>query len=78
VYDGLQMRDSAVPVELLQSTELPTLALFSNASPEWLQDSVRQAAAALPNGTVEGHDGTFHTIPADTLARVLTGYFLSA
>jgi hypothetical protein len=78
VYDGLQMRGSVVPVELLQSTEQDTLALFSNASPEWLQDSVRQAAAALPNGTVEGHDGTFHTIPADTLARVLTGYFLSA
>ncbi|HEY4571185.1 MAG TPA: alpha/beta fold hydrolase [Kribbella sp.] len=77
VYDGLQMRDSAVPVELLSSIDVPTLALFSNASPAWLQDSVRQTAAALPHGTAEGHDGTFHTIPAGTLARVLTGYFLS-
>ena len=78
VYDGLQMGDSAVPVELLASVEVPTLALYSNASPDWLKDSVRQAAAALPHGKLEGHDGTFHTLPPETLARVLEGYFLSA
>jgi pimeloyl-ACP methyl ester carboxylesterase len=75
VYDGLQMRDSVVPVELLSSIDVPTLALYSNASPEWLKNAVRQTAAALPQGKAEGHDGTFHTIPADTLARVLADYF---
>ena len=78
VYDGLQMGDSAVPTELLSTIELPTLALYSNDSPAWLQDSVKQTAAALPNGTAEGHDGTFHTLPAETLARVLTNYFVTA
>ena len=78
VYDGLQMRDSAVPTELLSSIDVPTLALYSNASPDWLKDAVRQAAAALPQGRADGHDGTFHTLPADTLARVLKDYFLSA
>jgi pimeloyl-ACP methyl ester carboxylesterase len=78
VYDGLQMQDSAVPVELLSSVSAPVLALYSNASPEWMKQAVREAAAALPNATVEGHDGTFHTIPPDTLARVLTAYFIGA
>ncbi|MFF0344843.1 alpha/beta fold hydrolase [Kribbella sp. NPDC004875] len=78
VYDALQMRDSAVPVELLASVDRPTLGLYSNASPEWLQRSVREMAAALPQRTVEGRDGTFHTLPPETLAEVLTGYFRSA
>lgn len=77
VYDALQMRDSAVPTSLLAATSQETLALFSNASPAWMQDSARQTAAALPHGTVEGHDGTFHTLPSETLARVLTAYFLN-
>ncbi|MEV5965738.1 alpha/beta hydrolase [Kribbella sp. NPDC051952] len=75
-YDALQLGDSAVPTALLASTEVETLALFSNTSPSWLQESARQTAAALPHGKVEGHDGTFHTIPSDTLARVLADYFI--
>jgi pimeloyl-ACP methyl ester carboxylesterase len=78
VYDGLQMRDSAVPVDLLSSVDVPVLALYSNASPEWMKQAVREAAAALPHGKVEGHDGTFHTLPPETLAAVLTGYFIGA
>ena len=78
VYDALQLRDSAVPTSLLAATDVETLVLFSKASPDWLKNSVKQTAAALPNGKAEGHDGTFHTIPADTLARVLTDYFLKA
>ncbi|TCC06200.1 alpha/beta fold hydrolase [Kribbella soli] len=78
VYDALQLRDSSVPVELLASVDVPTLGLYSNASPEWLRRSVQEAVAALPQGTVEGHDGTFHTLPPETLARVLSDYFLSA
>ncbi|WP_405056906.1 alpha/beta hydrolase [Kribbella sp. NBC_01505] len=76
VYDALQLRDSAVPTALLESIETPTLALFSNASPDWLQESTRQTAAALPHGTVEGHDGTFHTLPPETLTQVLANYLL--
>lgn len=78
VYDGLQLGDSAVPTELLSSIDVPTLALYSNTSPEWLKDSVKQTAAALPNARAEGHDGTFHTLPPETMARALTDYFLSA
>ncbi|MER7244730.1 alpha/beta hydrolase [Kribbella sp. NPDC000426] len=78
VYDGLQMGDSAVPRELLASVDVPTLAMYSNASPDWLKEAARQAADALAHGALEGHDGTFHTLPPETMARVLTGYFLSA
>lgn len=78
VYDGLQMRDNAVPVDLLSSVSAPVLALYSNASPEWMQRAVRETAAALPNGQVEGHDGTFHTLPPETLAAVLTRYFIAS
>jgi pimeloyl-ACP methyl ester carboxylesterase len=77
VYDALQMGDSAVPAALLSSIDIPALALYSNASPDWLKDSVRQTADALPHGTAEGHEGTFHTIASETLARVLAGYFLA-
>ena len=76
VYDGLQMRDSAVPVDLLSSVSVETLALYSNASPEWMQQAVREAGAALPHGKVEGHDGTFHTVSPETLTAVLTAHFL--
>lgn len=76
VYDGLQMRDSAVPVDLLSSVSAETLALYSNASPEWLKQAVREAGAALPHGKVEGHEGTFHTVSPETLAAVLTGHFI--
>ncbi|MEV6269485.1 alpha/beta hydrolase [Kribbella sp. NPDC051936] len=75
VYDALQMGDSAVPTALLSSIDIPALALYSNASPDWLKDSVRQTAEALQHGTAEGHDGTFHTIASENLARVLAGYF---
>ncbi|HET6986018.1 MAG TPA: alpha/beta hydrolase [Kribbella sp.] len=78
VYDALQLRDSAVPIELLSSIDVPVLALYSNVSPAWLKESTKQTAAALPHGKVEGYDGTFHTIPSDTLARALADYFLSA
>ncbi|TDD60934.1 alpha/beta hydrolase [Kribbella antibiotica] len=76
LYDALQLRDSAVPTALLKSINTPTLALFSNASPAWLQESVRQTAAALPDATAEGHEGTFHTVSPETLTQVLTGRFL--
>ncbi|MFK4086611.1 alpha/beta fold hydrolase [Kribbella sp. NPDC020789] len=75
VYDALQLGDSAVPTALLKSIETPTLALFSNASPDWMQEAVRQTAAALPHATAEGHDGTFHTLAPETLTQVLSNYF---
>jgi pimeloyl-ACP methyl ester carboxylesterase len=76
VYDALQMGDSAVPTELLKSIETPTLALFSNDSPDWFKESAREAAAALPHGMAQGHDGTFHTLSPETLASVLANYIL--
>jgi len=76
VHDALQMRDSAVPTALLESIRTPTLALYSNASPAWVQESARQTAAALPQGTVEGHEGTFHTLSPETLTQVLAGYLV--
>ncbi|WP_344159113.1 alpha/beta hydrolase [Kribbella yunnanensis] len=76
VYDALQLRDSAVPTALLESIATPTLALFSNASPAWLQESVRQTAAALPHGKAEGHEGTFHTLSPETLTQVLADYLV--
>jgi hypothetical protein len=75
VYDALQLGDSAVPVQLLAGTDVPTLGLYSNTSPEWLQRSVRETAVALSQGSVEGRDGTFHTLPPETLAQALTDYF---
>jgi pimeloyl-ACP methyl ester carboxylesterase len=78
VYDALQLRDSAVPTELLSSVDVPTLGLYSNDSPPWLKDSVKQTVAALPNSTLEGRDGTFHQIPPESLAEVLTAYFLKS
>ncbi|WP_328522593.1 alpha/beta fold hydrolase [Kribbella sp. NBC_00359] len=77
VYDALQLRDSAVPLELLASIDAPTLALYSNASPAWMQEAAKQTAAALPHGKAEGYDGTFHTLPPETIARALTDYFLT-
>ncbi|MBB5979763.1 hypothetical protein HDA44_003104 [Kribbella solani] len=39
---------------------------------------MREAAAALPHGTTAGHDGTFHTLPPETLAAALKDYFVTS
>jgi pimeloyl-ACP methyl ester carboxylesterase len=78
VYDALQLGDSAVPTELLASVPIETLALCSTASPEWLQNSSRAAAAVLPNSKTLRLEGQFHEISPEILAPALAEFFLRA
>ncbi|WP_112241745.1 alpha/beta fold hydrolase [Kribbella monticola] len=75
IYDALQMGDSAVPVDLLASIQVETLALHSTSSPDWLQRSVRETAAALPRAKLLGLPGEFHQVPPQVLAPALTDFF---
>ncbi|WP_344109408.1 alpha/beta hydrolase [Kribbella alba] len=78
VYDALQLGDSSVPTELLAGITVETLALYSTASPEWLQNASRAAAAALPKSKTLGLEGQFHEIPPEILTPALADFFLGA
>ncbi len=75
VYDAYVMGDSDVPTALLASIATPTLAVHSTGSPPWLQGAVAATAEALPHSRVLALDGTFHSIPAHTLAAALADFF---
>jgi pimeloyl-ACP methyl ester carboxylesterase len=76
VYDALQLGDSSVPSELLARVSVETLALCSTASPEWLQNASRSAAAGLPNAERRALEGQFHQITPEVLAPALAEFFL--
>jgi hypothetical protein len=53
-----------------------TLALCSTASPEWLQNASRSAAAGLPNAELRALEGQFHQIAPEVLSPALAEFFL--
>jgi hypothetical protein len=49
--------------------------VHSNASPEWLTRGAATVAETVPDGTLAALDGSFHEVPAATLAPVLTEFY---
>jgi len=66
---------SALPERMLAAFPVPVLAVHSNASPEWLARGAVTVAATVPDGTLAALDGSFHEVPAATLAPVLTEFY---
>jgi pimeloyl-ACP methyl ester carboxylesterase len=67
--------ESPLPTSLLAGLTLPVLALFSTASPPWMAAGAQAVAATVPNASVRGLAGTFHEVPAETLAPVLADFY---
>jgi pimeloyl-ACP methyl ester carboxylesterase len=76
VHDGYLVGDGTIPLARLAAITLPTLVLDSTGSAPWLRNASVATADALPNATHRSLDGTFHQIPPEILAPVLTEFFL--
>ena len=81
-YDAAVMGDGAPP-PLLREVRATTLVLAGGASPEWMRESARAAAEAIPGARFEVLEGQTHDVAADVLAaapsgraRVITGFSL--
>lgn len=77
VHDALVMGDdSTVPVDVLARVAVPTLAVDSTGSADWLRAGAGAAAAAVPGARHRSLDGGFHDVPPEVLAPVLAEFFL--
>jgi hypothetical protein len=77
VYDAAALGGDAstLPEEMLATFPVPVLTVHSNASPDWLHAGAVAVAKTVPDGECVGLDGTFHEVPADTLAPVLREFY---
>jgi len=75
VYDARVHHEGVLPADLLATITVPVLGVHSTASPAWLVAGAEAAAKAVPNGESVGLPGSFHEVPAATLAPVLTEFF---
>jgi pimeloyl-ACP methyl ester carboxylesterase len=76
VHDIYLVGDGSVPVTRLAALTVPTLVLDSTGSAPWLRKAAAATADAVPNATHRSLTGSFHQIPPETLAPVLTEFFL--
>jgi pimeloyl-ACP methyl ester carboxylesterase len=75
VYDFAIMGDGSFPAERAASLTVPTLAIGSEASPQWLRDAVQVVADTVPDAEPLFLKGQFHGVPSETLAPVLEEFF---
>jgi pimeloyl-ACP methyl ester carboxylesterase len=76
VYDFTIMGDGSFPAERAASVTVRTLVIGSEASPPWLRQAVQTVADTLPNARPRFLAGQFHSVPRETLARVLEEFFV--
>lgn len=72
-YDAAVMGDGPVPAEYA-AIAAPTLVLAGGASPEWMRDSARAAADAVPGARFAVLDGQTHDVAADVLAGAVRDF----
>ncbi|TVT52776.1 alpha/beta hydrolase [Amycolatopsis rhizosphaerae] len=68
-------RGHALPAEKFASIKAPALAAVGGESPQWMQNSVRAVAAALPDARLRVLPGQNHMVKPRPLAPVLTEFF---
>lgn len=74
-YDAIVTAGGRLPTDLAAIT-VPTLAVDSTGSPQWLRDGSRAAAEAVPGGRSISLDGGYHEVPPATLAPALREFLL--
>ncbi|MGH8824900.1 MAG: alpha/beta fold hydrolase [Jiangellaceae bacterium] len=82
LYDPFEVtsvhsRDGLTPAQQASSVTVPALVLAGGASPEWMIDTGRQIADALPNGRLHVLHGQEHVVAPDVLAPVLAEFILA-
>ncbi|GIH03277.1 alpha/beta hydrolase [Rhizocola hellebori] len=73
-YDATITNDGNIPVEFATITA-PTLAIESNASPDWLRNATQAIAQTVPNGTHIALPGQFHQPDPETMAGELKRFY---
>jgi pimeloyl-ACP methyl ester carboxylesterase len=77
LYDGALTEDAQLWDERAGRVSVPTLVLFSDQTSEYLNDSARRAANAIPGALCKALPGEFHGIDAETLGAELTTFLAS-
>ncbi|MGH3763351.1 alpha/beta fold hydrolase [Actinophytocola sp.] len=78
-YDSVAMGDAAggtVPLDLARRVVPPTLVLVGGASPEWMIDTDRTLAEAVPAGRLRVLAGEEHVVAPPVLVPVLERFFM--
>jgi pimeloyl-ACP methyl ester carboxylesterase len=64
-----------VPFDLLTKVTRPALTIFGSASPQFMVESAKAVAKALPSAELVELEGHHHVVPPEVLAPVLAGFF---
>ena len=75
LYDGAITEDAALWNDRAGRISVPTLVLFSDQTSEYLSNSARRAASAIPGALSRALLGEFHGVDPETLAAELTTFF---
>jgi pimeloyl-ACP methyl ester carboxylesterase len=78
-YDAEVMGDrqtgGTIPAGLAERVTPPALVLCGGASPEWMIDTARNLADAMPQGRLRVLEGQEHVVPPELLVPVLAEFF---
>jgi pimeloyl-ACP methyl ester carboxylesterase len=75
VYEALIVGDGSLPVDLLRSVTVPTLAIAGLASVPFMRETADAIARAVPNGRSLGLEGQTHDIDPPVLGPLLAEFF---
>ena len=73
-YDATVMGDGSLPTDAFSRITVPAMVLAGGASPEWLRESARAVAAAIPGARYGVLDGQTHDVAADVLAAAVRDF----
>jgi pimeloyl-ACP methyl ester carboxylesterase len=76
-YDAMIMGAGDPPAGQLAAIKVPTLAIASAGSPDWLQRGAKAVADTVPGAQHRILDGGFHEIPPELVVPVLQSFFTS-
>ncbi|SFP04771.1 hypothetical protein SAMN05421810_101801 [Amycolatopsis arida] len=71
---GERSRGGRTPSEQAAGVPVPALVLAGGASPEWMVETGRRIAAALPRGRFRLLEGQGHVVPPEVLAPVVVDF----
>jgi pimeloyl-ACP methyl ester carboxylesterase len=74
-YDAIVMGDYMVPTALAATAHTPTLVICGGASFDFMCESARALAEALPSGEFTALEGQQHNVDPAALAPALTEFF---
>ena len=76
VYEATIVGDGSLPIDLVRSVKVPTLAIAGGASAPFMRETADAIARALPNGRSLALEGQTHDIEASVLGPLLAQFFL--